>query len=126
MKKKLLTSAVLLAFAVSSLAAFSWGGIVDNNSKMTANDDFSENRLKQSNGVYLFANTNIGQDGKLRFSAEGLYKYEFNADFKEDESTFQNILDVDLLKLSGSLTVFLPAMTVQDSKLLLMPDIQVF
>ena len=102
MKKKLLTSAVLLAFAVSSLAAFSWGGIVDNNSKMTANDDFSENRLKQSNGVYLFANTNIGQDGKLRFSAEGLYKYEFNADFKEDESTFQNILDVDLLKLSGS------------------------
>ena len=101
MKKLVISGILATAFVFSSAFAISWGGMVDNSSKLSANNDFSVMALDQSNGVYLSVNSNIKDDGSLRFSGEGLYKYEFNCNFDTKDTSFLNIADVDLLKLSG-------------------------
>ena len=101
MKKLVISGLLATAFVFSSAFAISWGGMVDNNTKLSANNDFSAIVLNQSNGLYLNVTSNLNDDATLRFAGEGLYKYEFNCDFEAKDSEFKNIADVDLLKLSG-------------------------
>ena len=91
MKKRLITGLITAALFISSAFAFSWGGMLDNASKVSANNDFSAIVFNQSNGIYLNLSANLKPDASLRFSAEGLYKYNLNCDFKE--------------KLSGNWTI---------------------
>ena len=93
MKKIILTVFIAVFCAFSTLSALSWSGIVDNNSTLSANDDFSVLGLKQSNGIYLSLNSNLTETGNLRFSAEGLYKYKLTCNFDSGDATFQNIAD---------------------------------
>ena len=103
--KKIIVSILAATCALSSLAAFTWSGLIDNNTKFSANHDFSALGLNQSNGIYLSAASKLNESGTLRFNAEGLYKYYLNCDLKEGESTFKNIVDLDLLKLTGEFSV---------------------
>lgn len=103
--KKIIVSILAATCALSSLAAFTWSGLIDNNTKFSANNDFSALGLNQSNGIYLSAASKLNESGTLRFNAEGLYKYYLNCDLKEGESTFKNIVDLDLLKLTGEFSV---------------------
>ena len=105
MKKLVISGILATAFVFSSAFAISWSGMVDNNSKLSANNDFSVMALEQSNGVYLSVNSNIVDGGSLRFSGEGLYKYKFNYNFDTKDNSFKNIADVDLLKLSGDWSI---------------------
>lgn len=105
MKKRIVSGFLAAACIFSSAFAISWGGMVDNKSKLAANNDFSAVVLNQSNGIYLNINSNLNEAATLRFSGEGLYKYELNCNFDADERSLTNILDVDLLKLSGDWTI---------------------
>lgn len=105
MKKLVISGILATAFVFSSAFAISWGGMVDNSSKLSANNDFSVMALDQSNGIYLSVNSNITEGGSLRFTGEGLYKYELNCNFDTKDTEFKNIADVDLLKLSGDWTI---------------------
>lgn len=103
--KKLLTSLITVLFALSSLSAFSWSGLVDNNSKFTAADEFKQLGLNQSNGVYLSVSHNLNETGTIRFTAEGLYKYNLDCNFKSGDAKFKNIVDLDLLKISDDMVI---------------------
>ncbi len=98
--KKLVLCSLLGVFSVSAFA-LSWGGILNNNSKLSANNDFSRLSLNQSNGVSFFVKSPLNSNENLKFSGEVLYKYNLDYDFDSKESTFTNILDCDLLKISG-------------------------
>ena len=100
--KKILFSVLAGFCLLSSAAALSWGGVIDNNTKLSANDDFSQTWLTQSNGIYLSVSSNFTPN--LRFAGEGMYKYNLNCDMKENETDFTNIGDVTLLKLAGEWT----------------------
>lgn len=97
--KKILFSALSVFCLLTTATALSWGGIIDNNTKFSANDDFSRNFLNQSNGIYLSVSSNFNDN--LRFAGEGMYKYSLNCDLKESETDLQNIADVNLFKLAG-------------------------
>ena len=77
--KKIIVSILAATCALSSLAAFTWSGLIDNNTKFSANNDFSALGLNQSNGIYLSAASKLNESGTLRFNAEGLYKYNLNS-----------------------------------------------
>lgn len=93
--KKILGFIALSVFT-TSLFAFSWNGVFDNNTKVSTSE-FESFMVTQSNDVYLSLNAPINEN--LRFSAEGLYKYNLYA--MEGYSDWQNIADIDLFKLSG-------------------------
>ena len=105
MKKKIISVIFASAAILASVSAFSWGGMIDDNTKLSANNDFSAIVLNQSNGIYLNISSNLNEAASLRFAGEGLYKYELNSNFAADETSFTNILDLDLLKLSGDWTM---------------------
>ena len=81
MKKIILSTFLAVSCLFSSLSALTWSGIIDNNSKLSANNDFSQLGLKQSNGIYLSLASNLNEAGNLRFVAEGLYKYSLDCSF---------------------------------------------
>ncbi len=105
MKKLILSTLLAFSFSFSSLFALSWSGLLDDNSTLSSNYDFSVISLNQSNGLYLSLNSDITKDGNLQFAAEALYKYFWNVDLKNGGSKFTNIVDCDLLKLYGSWAV---------------------
>ena len=94
--KKIFLLVVLAASLFTSAFAVSWSGLVDNNTKLSANDDFSELKLKQSNGVYLALKTPVSSNGNLNFTVEGLYKYNLDINLKSNTTKFTNIADCDL------------------------------
>ena len=100
--KKLLCVCLFAACLLTSAFAISWSGLVDNNTRFAANNDFSVITLRQSNGVYLSLSAPISKNGNLKLSAEGLYKYNFDSNFKTNTTSFKNIADCDLFNLSGS------------------------
>ena len=104
MKKILISTIISLSFSLS-VFAFSWSGIIDNNSRLAANHDFSKLSLTQGNGVYLSLSRNLSENGNLILAAEGLYKYSLNCDFKTSKTVFKNIADVDLLKFTGDWSI---------------------
>ena len=105
MKKIIVSSVLAVTCLLSSAFAFSWSGLVDNNTKISENHDFSKPVLNQSNGVYLSGYSNIGDAGNMRFTAEALYKYSFNYDIKDNKSDLKNVADLDLFKFAGEWAV---------------------
>lgn len=105
MKKRIVSGLFAAACIISSAFTLSWGGMVDNNSKLAANNDFSALLLDQSNGIYLNVSSKLNEDASLRISGEGLFKYDLIYDFDAKESNFKMIADLDLLKLSGEWTI---------------------
>ena len=103
MKKIIL--GIFAAGIFSSAFALSWGGLIDNNSRFSANDDFSVIGLNQSNGIYFSLNSPVNKSGNVKFSAEALYKYSLNGDFDSGDFELKNIADCDLLKISGNWAV---------------------
>lgn len=101
MKKIILTALIVVSCAFSSLTALSWSGVVDNNSKFTANNDFTQIALNQSNGIYLSLASKLNESGSLRFVTEGLFKFNPVIPFKGGSTQIKFIADVDLLKLTG-------------------------
>lgn len=99
--KKLILSAFASLCLLSAVSALSWGGLLDNNSTLSTNDDFSAWSLNQSNGIYLSVTSDLNESGSLKFAAEGLYKYFLDCDFKNSDSKFKNVADCDLFKISG-------------------------
>ena len=99
--KKVILCIIVFSCIFFSASAFSWSGIVDDETKLSANHDFSEIDLNQGNGIYLSLNSRLGQKDNLRIAGEVLYKYSLACDFKNEKATLKNIVDVDLLKVSG-------------------------
>ena len=99
MKKVLVAAALFITCAATSLFGFEWGGLVNNLSNVTTSD-FKVIAPYQSNGVYLWMNAPITSDKSLRFSAEGVYKYDLVFDAKNTK--FTNVIDLNLLKVTGN------------------------
>lgn len=99
--KKRIISGLFAACLISSVFAISWSGMIDDNTKLSANNDFSAITLNQSNGIYLTLTSNLNESASLRFAGEGLYKYNLDSDFSTKTYSLKNIADIDLLKLSG-------------------------
>lgn len=97
--KKFLVSLALVAGFATSLFAFEWGGLITNVTNV-ATPDFKEFGLNQSNGAYLWCNSFLNESKTLRFSGEALYKYSMP--LPADKKGFKNIVDLDLLKLTGN------------------------
>lgn len=93
--KKYLISALFAVFA-SAAFAFSWSGIIDNNTTVTT-PDFENITLNQSNGIYLSVKCPVNEN--VRFVAEGLYKYKLSS--VDGNNKLSNIADVDLFKVNG-------------------------
>ncbi len=101
MKKIIVSSLLAFTCLLSSAFAFSWAGLVDNNTKISENHDFTKPVLNQSNGIYLSGYSNIGDAGNMRIAAEAMYKYSFNYDVKDDKAKLKNVADLDLFKFAG-------------------------
>lgn len=97
--KKFLITFTLIFGLISSSFAFEWGGLL-NNVTNGASSDFKTGTLNQSNGIFLWINSALTEDKALRFSAEGMYKYNLITTGKN--AKFTNTVDLNLLKLSGS------------------------
>lgn len=98
--KKLFIFNLLILFCASGMFSLNWSGIIDNNSKISTSD-FSEFTLTQKNSIYLSANAKLGKSG-LHFSGEAMYQIKEILPFSNPEnSTFINIADLSLLKISG-------------------------
>jgi len=101
MKKTIASLVAVIALTTGSLSAFEWGGIVSNDSKgITQN--YASYSVEQSNGVFLWMNTQLSENAKWYLSSEVMYKYNFGYYGAEIGTSFKNIADMDLLKLSGS------------------------
>ena len=101
--KKTLAAGVFALFCLSaSLSAFSWSGLLDNQTKLIGNSDFSSIRLQQTNDLYLSFSTPLGENMKL--SGEGLVKNVLEAQIEPSGTAPVNnfIADCDLFKLSGN------------------------
>jgi len=92
--KKILSLALLSVF-VSAAFSFSWNGVLDNNTKLSTTG-FKELTLDQSNGIYLSVNVPVNE--ALRFTAEGMYKYNVNV--TASKTTLTNTADIDLFKVN--------------------------
>lgn len=97
--KKLFLSICLLNFVSFSIFAFDWGGILNNHTQGDVCDFFGSS-LNQSNALYLWTQSEIA-DTDLLFSSEVMYQYKYN--LRQTYSSFENIFDLDLLRLSGTL-----------------------
>lgn len=100
MKKILIASLLVIAGLFAPAFAMSWSGLIDNNSKLSENHDFSELKLNQSNGVYLSLSAPINDN--LSFGGEILYKFVLDANFKANTNSIKHIADCDLLHLTGT------------------------
>lgn len=99
--KKIICAAASCILFASSLCAVTWSGVIDDNTKLSTSY-FSAFSLYQSNGIYLSLNSKLGDSG-LRLASECSYKYKANIPFSSIEpSTFTNVVDLSLLKLSGT------------------------
>lgn len=101
--KKLLLSVLTVLFVISApLSAFEWGGVIKDETGITT-PDFSNIIFNQSNAVSLWVKTPLGADSGFNLSAEAMYKY--NLAIAKGSMSFENIADLNLLKVAGSLTV---------------------
>ena len=98
--KKFLVTALSALILIQSLSALNWGGLLTNTSKVSTSE-FKSFDFKQSNSLSLWASSSINKN--LRFSTEGLFKYDL--DVIGEEKNFTGIIDLTLLKLSGNWNV---------------------
>lgn len=94
-------ASVFAAVALSCSAfALDFGGALGNSSSLKGSS-FSNLKFDQVNDLNLWVKAPLSKDGKFYFIAEGLYEFEYDG---KAEKVF-NRLDLDLLKVSGSLPV---------------------
>ena len=103
MKKLILCG--IIACLLTPVFAFTWNGVVDNNTSLSSNDDFSSMVLNQSNGVHLSVNAPFNTAGTVKFVAEGSFKYNLTIPFSTNDTTTKLIGDLDLFKFAGKWTV---------------------
>lgn len=100
--KKIVTVLASLVLSVFSVFALDWGGLINDNTKFSTADFKSETSyLEQSNAVFFWLKAPVNKN--IRFTAEGMYKYVLTAN--SSYSNFLNVLDFDLLKLSGNFSL---------------------
>lgn len=102
MKKLILAG--IVACLLAPAFALTWNGLLDNNTFVSSNNDFTTIALQQSNGLHLSVNAPFNTSGTLKFTAEGSFKYKLPIPQAEDKK-LQLIADVDLLKFSGKWTI---------------------
>lgn len=93
--KKILISILTAVCLLAPVSALEWGGLVNEEAKFTKTDG---NAFKQSNSAFLWVNVPFGA---WSLAAEGMYKYTL--DIVDDTNTFNNIIDLDLFKFSGTI-----------------------
>lgn len=93
--KKITSSLIALSLLSANIAAFEWGGKIDNTTKFDddVNKDFD---LNQKDSLSLWVTSPLNKNNTASFSAEGLYSFEY--DQKDDDVT--NIADINLFKFS--------------------------
>ena len=100
--KKSIISAILSCLLLPAFA-LSWGGVVDNNTRLTSDKDFKQLGLSQSNGVHLSFNAPFNTDGSVKVVGEGSFKYVFNQpDLKASDTSLLLVPDLDLFKFAGN------------------------
>ena len=100
--KRLLVFITTVFLLSSSLFSFEWGGLFSNDSKgiFTTENDIG---YVQSNALNLWLSIPISKDNKWKLSSEVSYKYELNVIPKP--INISNIINVPLLKVSGSVNI---------------------
>lgn len=88
-----LISLAVCALSISSAFALDYGFLVDNNTSFKTNAK-KNMYLLQKDSVSAWVKTPLGQNQNNYFSAEGIYKFEYNADVKQ----IKNFVDINLLK----------------------------
>lgn len=105
--KKILFSVLAVLCFFAPLSALEWGGLVNEEFKYTKTSDSA---MRQGNSAYLWVNAPLTPDASWAFAAEGMYKYTL--DIAGGENTLNNIADVDLLKLGGTIKSALGITTI--------------
>lgn len=100
MKKILLTIISSITLFCTPLFAFEWGGVVKSFTDYSTTD-FSTHDFKQKEEIYLWGKLPFGKQSPFSLIGEGVYKGTFNV--TENPMTMENILDIDILKVSGTL-----------------------
>ena len=94
-------TALAAAFVLTgSLFAMDWGGVIKNNSEVLT-PDFSDISIEQSDALYMWATQPLSKDGSFYASGEAYYKFKLVNE--AGTNTITNIVDVDLLKVSGNI-----------------------
>lgn len=103
--KKIILSTILSALLLLPAFSFEWGGLFTENAKGTIGDlsYFDTISIRQSNSVALWATVPFDKTSKWYMAVQGSYKY--NLDYAIIGKKWTNIVDIDLLKLSGALSV---------------------
>lgn len=99
MKKVSIIAVLIFSIFTSSLFSLEWGGLF-NNTTVLATADFKNFPVNQSNGVFMWLKSSLNKEKTLNVSAEAVYKYSMP--ISNNDITFQNIVDLNLLKFSGS------------------------
>lgn len=94
MKKILLAVVAAFSLCAAPVFALEWGGLFNDETKVSKTSDFA---FHQANSIFLWVNAPIGKS--FAFAGEGMYKFSFDA----PDKTIGNIVDVDLLKISGNI-----------------------
>lgn len=100
--KKIIASIFAGFFLTAASFAFEWGGVVKNETSVSVADtsnmgSISSYTLSQSDGLYMWLNSNLTADSSWYLSTEALYKYKYNT----ADHAFTNVVDIDLLKITG-------------------------
>jgi hypothetical protein len=92
----IMLSAVLLS--ASPLAGLDFGGKINSTTKYQGND-FSALKWYESSAVHLWISSLFNKRMKLKFSADCSYEFRYD----EQDGSYKNIIDLNLLKISGTL-----------------------
>lgn len=102
MKKSFISLVSALCLFVAPVSAYEWGGLVTNDSGV-ATPDLQNIAFRQGNTAALWLNAPLAEDNSFYFSSEVIYK--FNMMNQDNESVFQNVVDLDLFKFTGDFIV---------------------
>ena len=81
------------------LSAFDFGGKIGSTTKYQGNT-FDSLKLYESSTNHLWVSSLLNEDTLLRFNADGSYEFRYD----ETDASHKNILDLNLFKISGTLS----------------------
>lgn len=96
--KRILTLFISIFLILSPMAAFDFGGYLDNASTVSKAGDNDIN-FDQANSLFLWASTPIG--AKMYFKTEGMCKFNYNTSMDMSADPKMIKLDLDLFKFAG-------------------------
>lgn len=100
MKKILLPFVVLFSLLCSPVFAFEWGGLLRSSTEYIS-QNFSDYDLLQTEEVFAWGKIPFGKNSPFSLTGELVYKGIFN--ISDAEVTLEDIIDVDIFKISGTL-----------------------